>query len=102
VTLSRILQLLVGSEFSKYHQIIQGMTQPIVNACLDFLEQCQGTMLPIPSKLHYIFSLRNIVRVIKGMAMVTVHEANNESVLIRLWYHEMQREFYDRFNTESD
>ena len=97
-----IVQTLMQAKLSKHPNDCQSLAKPAVDATIEFYELCQQSMLPIPSKLHYIFSLRNIVRVIKGIVLVQPKDISNDSQFIRLWYHEMQREFYDRFNTEGD
>jgi hypothetical protein len=100
--MAQILHPLVHSRLSKYRPIIHDMSRLVVTALLEFFELCTQTLLPIPSKLHYVFSLRNIVRVIKGITMADPVDTTSEPIFIRLWCHEMQREFFDRFNTEAD
>ena len=78
------------------------MISNTANACYSVLYNCLQNLLPIPSKLHYIFSLRNIVRVIKGITLAEPKEINDSYQFIKLWYHEMMREFNDRFNVTQD
>ncbi|OHT05113.1 Dynein heavy chain family protein [Tritrichomonas foetus] len=102
VSLQQIVQTLTSSKLSKFPSAVQDLSKQTVEACLSFYELCQKSMLPIPSKLHYIFSLRNIVRVIKGITLAQPKDISSDSLFIKLWYHEMQREFFDRFNTHED
>ena len=72
------------------------------NAIVDTVMRMRETLLPIPSKLHYIFNLRGVVRVPKGMLMMPASLITNESMLLRLWHHEMMREYHDKFNSAED
>ena len=97
-----ILTSLFGSRLTNYTSSIQELSKSCVSAMLDIHEQCLQNLLPIPSKLHYIFSLRNIVRVINGILQINQSDMGDDDQFIRAWYHEMCREYMDRFNSESD
>ncbi|OHT17559.1 Dynein heavy chain family protein [Tritrichomonas foetus] len=101
-TVSTIILNLMNQRFNRYQPCVKELLKQTSAATLDIFEQCTQNLLPIPSKLHYIFNLRNIVRVIKGMLLVAPSLINNDSGFIKLWYHEMSRELNDRFNSESD
>ncbi|KAK8861158.1 hypothetical protein M9Y10_012853 [Tritrichomonas musculus] len=97
-----VMNSLLISRMNQFHDVIQALSTKTVDATIDFFEKCTQQMLPIPSKLHYIFSLRNLVRVIKGITLTNAKDITTDAMFIKLWYHEMQREFFDRFNTLDD
>jgi len=101
-SLSSIVYQLLNSKLTRYTSSIQDLARSTTTAMIEVLEQCSKVLLPIPSKLHYIFSLRNIIKVIKGIVLVNPSDCQTDSSFIKLWYHEMCREYYDRFNTVDD
>ncbi|OHT09102.1 Dynein heavy chain family protein [Tritrichomonas foetus] len=101
-SMSKILTQLLEISFSRYNEPIRDRIPNMVAASLDLFDECTTNLLPIPSKLHYIFSLRNIVRVLKGILLVDAKNLQEGDQFIRLWANEMSREFYDRFNSIED
>ncbi|KAK8888098.1 hypothetical protein M9Y10_039159 [Tritrichomonas musculus] len=101
-TLEIIVKSLLKLKLNEHVESVREMIQNTTEACLSIYQSCLQQLLPIPSKLHYIFSLRNIIRVIKGMLLVEPKEVKDEEQFVRLWYHEMMREFNDRFNQDQD
>jgi hypothetical protein len=65
-------------------------------------DQFANNLLPISLKMHYIFSLKHIVRVFKGFTLANPTAFDNNNSLIKLWHYEMSREFFDRFNSLAD
>ncbi|EAY14826.1 Dynein heavy chain family protein [Trichomonas vaginalis G3] len=101
-SMATILNALISMKLQKHGASIQELARSASSACLDIYEMCIKNLLPIPSKLHYIFSLRNIIRVVKGIFQVPASDCGSEQIFIRSWHHEMCREFFDRFNTQKD
>ena len=101
-TVSSIVTNLMNQRFKNHQQFVKDMLNKTAEATLNIFDQCTQNLLPIPSKLHYIFSLRNIVRVIKGILLVNSSLVNSSEYFIKLWFHEMNRELNDRFNSDED
>ena len=101
-TLNTIVSGLLNCQLFHFHPSIKDMITKTTDATLEIFTQCTTTLLPVPSKLHYVFTLRNIVRVIKGITLNSPDIVNSDQQFIKVWYHEMMREFYDRFNQPSD
>lgn len=59
-------------------------------------------LLPTPSKSHYTFNLRDIWKVFQGICSGHPKYTGDPTSMIKLWYHENMRVFYDRLTTESD
>lgn len=98
----RILEVLLRQRLEGHHESIRELILTTAKASMSVYENCSKTLLPIPSKMHYIFSLRNLVRVIKGILLVEPKSIIDDRQFIKLWFHEMMREFYDRFNQIND
>lgn len=73
-----------------------------VAATIDMFTQFDKTMLPIPSRFHYLFNLRDVSRVIQGVLMTKPQSILNAKVFTKLWLHECQRVFHDRLIDEAD
>lgn len=70
-------------------------------ATVDLFNEVRSTFLPVPGKSHYMFDLRDVLRVAYGMCLIA---GTNESEggLVNLWVHECLRTFCDRLVHEDD
>ena len=57
---------------------------------------------PTPSKLHYLFNMRDLGKVCEGICFTDPKIFHNERDLVRLWRHEMRCVFFDRLVTKDD
>ena len=103
VTLSKIFHSVVDWHFSKnYNDEIVRTCKGLVGATLDVYKSSTFSFLPIPSKCHYTFSLRDFSRVIRGTLLIPPTHLTNGDKLIKLWVHETYRVFHDRLIDDSD
>ena len=65
-------------------------------------KEIKSQMLPTPAKMHYIFNLRDMSKVLQGVCSLSVKTAKNEIDIVRLWFHEMTRVFGDRLVSVED
>lgn len=63
---------------------------------IDVFNSAREFFRPTPSKSHYIYSLRDINRVFRGMVMVPPKRLQDPEKLARLCCHEVLRVFGDR------
>lgn len=89
---------------NNYRQEIKefGEKGNLVQSTLQIYEGVTLQMLPIPSKAHYIFNLRDVAKVLQGMLMVKPQSLSSQEQFCRLWFHEVCRVFYDRLCTPED
>lgn len=59
-------------------------------------------LLPIPSKFHYTFNLRDVSKVFQGIVSIKPQACNTLEGFCKLWVHEVARIFQDRLCTEDD
>jgi dynein heavy chain len=59
-------------------------------------------MLPIPSRFHYLFNMRDVSKVFQGILMTKPQSVVDSHIFARLWLHECQRVFHDRLICDAD
>ena len=81
---------------------VKKVADGIVLATLDFYRTIRKELLPIPSKFHYLFNLRDISRVFQGVLQCAVDHVASAERMLSLWAHELERVFGDRLNNSQD
>lgn len=75
----------------------------LVNATLRVFNSAIHHLRPTPLKPHYLFNVRDFVRVITGCILLKKESADSSrTVFSKLWVHEMLRVFGDRLIDQSD
>ena len=94
--------ILGGFLGSKFEPDVQRMMTGAVQATIDVYSKVSEELLPTPSKFHYTFNLRDISKVFQGVLMIRPRKCPDCETFARLWVHECQRIFYDRFINSED
>ena len=96
--MKKIFGSILKGFFSAYNfnENIKKASDGIIAATLIFYNTIKTELLPVPSKFHYQFNLRDISKVFQGMLQSSIDTANNLEKVNLLWYHEMERIFGDR------
>jgi len=102
------MQMIYRSILS-WHLLVSGFSEefedcvePIVDATLALYKAAIKSLLPTPSKSHYLFNLRDFSRVIQGVTLALPSTVDYPEDLKRLWVHESLRVFYDRLVDDGD
>jgi dynein heavy chain len=74
----------------------------MTQATIEIYDAVTTSLLPIPSKSHYIFNLRDMSKVFQGLLQPHPESFDNQDAMVRLWVHECYRVFYDRLVDEKD
>ena len=85
-----------------FNDNIKKAADGIVASTLRFYNTIKQELLPIPSKFHYQFNLRDISKVFQGILQINVDTINNVEKFYQIWFHEMERIFSDRLIDEPD
>lgn len=94
----------IYSEISKKfsERATRGIEDRIVGATLDLYRRVEEQFKPTPNRVHYTFNIRDVGNVFKGMSLCNPKTIRKKDNLIRLWYHEGLRIFYDRLVDDAD
>lgn len=83
--------------------------QKLTAACLlnepgtiDLYNQVCSELLPTPQKLHYLFNLRDLCKVLQGLMRATPKQYDSKASFLKLWVHECTRVFHDRLIDDKD
>ncbi|XP_018409373.1 PREDICTED: dynein heavy chain 3, axonemal-like [Nanorana parkeri] len=106
-TMKSIFQPVVDWHFnSGFDTSLKRYSRIFVWATMDLYRQVMASFLPMPSKSHYIFSLRDFSRVVQGIILLKPTQVDQNSAaaqkLMRLWIHEVYRVFCDRLVNSQD
>ncbi|KAL6443837.1 hypothetical protein ACFW04_001708 [Cataglyphis niger] len=102
-TMTKIFSSILDWHFAKgFIMEVSRLSKMVVNATMDVFLAAIKNFLPIPSKSHYKFNLRDFSRVIGGVLLVPSARMKDPDKLIRLWIHEVYRVFHDRLIDDTD
>lgn len=89
----------------------EAIVEKICDATIGMWNQVKNTMLPTPQKFHYVFNMRELSRIFKGILQVekkvineslSVKTMKSDLFLVGLWRHECERVFADKMITQKD
>ena len=102
-TLENIYGTVLNWHFSTngFNNDILNMSNTLIRATRTLYKISMANLLPTPAKSHYTFNVRDFSRVIQGILLATPTVIST-SKLIRLWFHEVYRVFYDRLIDDID
>ncbi|KAH8395340.1 hypothetical protein KR222_010165 [Zaprionus bogoriensis] len=93
---------LYGFRRTGHGQDVFVVTNQIVSATQSIYKMVQAEIRATPAKSHYIFNLRDMARVVTGCTLVRKESVQDKKMLVRVWYHEAMRVFYDRLVDDID
>ena len=93
----RIFEAILSSKFNEYDQETKQLAPGIAIATLNVYKAVSNEFLVTPEKFHYLFNIRDVAKVIQGILMASRSTVFSPEGFVRLWTHECQRVFADRF-----
>ena len=102
--LQNIFQKIIVNYYDQptFKSSVKDCTTKMVKMLLNVYTHVQERLPPTPSKFHYIFTIRDVGRVIEGCCLATPDKFIKDSQVIRLWRNECTRLFCDRLTTAED
>ncbi|XP_004692998.1 PREDICTED: dynein heavy chain 14, axonemal [Condylura cristata] len=93
-----IFQAHLGMYFSinNFTSDVQKSTDNIISCSLAIYYQLCQNMLPTPMKCHYIFNLRDVFKLLRGLLQADKTIINSQEMAALFFVHEATRVFHDR------
>ena len=98
----RIYRTLLVNHLSEFDEPIKPLGIALTTATLDLYKQISTEFLPTPSASHYLFSLRDLSRLVYGMLQSQSRHFDSKESVLRLWVHECLRVFSDRLVSSAE
>ncbi|KAI8807084.1 dynein heavy chain and region D6 of dynein motor-domain-containing protein [Cladochytrium replicatum] len=104
MTMARIFSAILDWHFQRYDfsEDIKFLSNALVGATIGVYKWAVANLLPTPAKMHYTFNLRDFARVVQGLVLSKPNVFTSVDAIIRLWWHEVYRVYYDRLVTNED
>lgn len=92
----RIFGTMLSQHTTDLDQDIKAITRDLTDCTILLYTNVIEKMLPTPTKLHYLFNLRDISKIFQGLLRSNKEAQSTKAAFLRLWIHECFRVFYDR------
>jgi dynein heavy chain len=92
-TLSHVMSAVLQGFLAPFPSDAKSVCSTIVSCTVDLFHRVCVEMLPTPSKFHYTFNQRDIIRVMQGLLSTTPLKCPSSEAITRLWAHEVMRVF---------
>jgi len=93
----RIFESILSSKFAEFENEIKSLSSGIAVATLNVYKAVSSDFLATPEKFHYLFNIRDVAKVMQGILLAKRSTVYSSEGMLRLWVHECQRVFADRF-----
>ena len=100
--IKRIFGSMINQKLQEFEEDIKPLGTPITQATIDVYNYVSVRFLPTPTKMHYLFNMRDMAKVYQGMLRANKNYHDRKESMIRLWIHECYRVFADRLVEERD
>lgn len=97
----RIFGTMLSQHMAEFDDEVKMVGRDIPETTLDLYNNVSNTMLPTPTKIHYLFNLRDISKIFQGLLRSHKDYQSTKQAFLRLWIHECYRVFYDRLIDEK-
>jgi len=88
--------------FITYKDEVRQLIEQVVPTTVHCFNELVKFLLPIPTKPHYLFNLRDISKVFQGICNAKEFVLVDARTFVRIWVHEMNRVFRDRQLAKED
>jgi dynein heavy chain len=105
-TLKVIVQKICDWGFDEYVDKVKFAAKNLPAICYSVYSKVGATFLPLPKKSHYLFNMRDLMKVVQGVIRVPASKydavGDSKTSLLRLWVHESMRVYSDRLVDSDD
>ncbi|XP_055843876.1 dynein axonemal heavy chain 6 [Episyrphus balteatus] len=101
-TLTTIFAGILSGFLNDFCAAIRPLAIPLCNALVEVYSRIAEEMLPTPDKSHYIFNLRDLSKCVQGILQSDSSNYSTDLQMLRLFYHENMRVYFDRLINSDD
>ena len=98
----RIFGTMINQKLQDFEEDVKPIGDVMTQATVEIYEMISTRMLPTPTKIHYLFNLRDISKVFQGLLRAHKDYHDTKAAMTRLWVHECFRVFSDRLVDSKD
>jgi dynein heavy chain len=100
--LNTIYGTILSAHTYNWDKKVQGMASKLTEASIALHKEVSTKFLPSAVKFHYMFTMRDLTSVFKGLLSTRSKDYKTTSAISRLWYHEALRVYTDRLISEVE
>ena len=100
--IKRIFGTMINQKLQDFEEDVKPIGDVMTQATVEIYETIVARMLPTPTKIHYLFNLRDISKVFQGLLRAHKDYHDTKAAMTRLWVHECFRVFSDRLVDSRD
>ncbi|XP_052234681.1 dynein axonemal heavy chain 2-like isoform X14 [Dreissena polymorpha] len=100
--IKRIFGSMINQKLQNFEEEVKPIGDIMTQATIEMYQSVITKFLPTPTKIHYLFNLRDISRVFQGLLRADKDFHDTRHAMTRLWIHECFRVFYDRLIDDHD
>ena len=101
-SLSRIFGTIINQKLQDFEEEVKPLGDILTHASIEIYNSVAAQLLPTPSKIHYLFNLRDISKIFQGLLRANREYYDSKVSLTKLWVHELVRVFSDRLVDKTD
>ncbi|CAF1063283.1 unnamed protein product [Rotaria sordida] len=98
----RIFGSMISQRLADFDDDFKSLPDALTSATIEMYETIVQKFLPTPTKIYYLFNLRDISKIFQGLLRADRKLITSKQTMIRLWIHECFRVFADRLNDDKD
>lgn len=82
---------MISQRLEDYDDEFKHLPDQLTSATIEMYESIVQKFLPTPTKIYYLFNLRDISKVFQGLLRAEKKMISSRQMMIRLWIHECFR-----------
>ncbi|VDM31109.1 unnamed protein product [Hydatigera taeniaeformis] len=100
--LKQIFGTMINQKIADFEDEVRSMGDTLTDATVSFYNSIVAKFLPTPTRIHYLFNLRDISKICQGILRANKITIDSKTAMLRLWIHESFRVFADRLINSQD
>ncbi|XP_059156869.1 dynein axonemal heavy chain 2-like isoform X2 [Physella acuta] len=100
--IKRIFGSMINQKLQDFEEEVKPIGDIMTQATIEMYQAIVQRFLPTPTRIHYLFNLRDISKIFQGLLRANKNYHDTKHAMTRLWIHECFRVFSDRLIDSKD